>query len=261
MVIFIIVPALAPTIGQFILYFYSWQAIFGLLIIMGLLGILALRFKQDETLSIENRIPFSIQNLIKGIKETIKNPVSRGYTIASGLIFGAFVAYLSLAQQILQIQYRLGDKFSYYFGVLALFIGFSSYLNSKFVEKYGMRKLSNIALLSLATLSAILLLLSTLLGGTIPVYLFLVYLGISFLFIGILFGNLNTIAIEPLGHIAGIANSVISSLQTFISVGIGAIVGQIYSGTVYPLVVAFGVLSLAGFVSIKLSTKEKLFAL
>lgn len=253
MVIFIIVPALAPTIGQFILYFGTWPLIFGIFILLGLLAIILLRFRLEETLSKNKRIPFSGKNLMNGIKETMKNPISRAYTLVSGLVFGAFVGYLSLSQQILQDQYRLGDKFSYYFGVLALFIGMSSYINSRLVEKFGMEKLSIRSLVGLFSLSSIYMVLMYFSNGETSLYVFLGYLGLSFLFVGILFGNLTSLAIQPLGHIAGIANSVISCIQTFISVGIGAFIGHHYTGNVYPLVISFLVLSLTSICIIKFS--------
>lgn len=256
MVIFIIVPALAPTIGQFVLFFGSWPLIFGIFILLGLLAMILLRFRQEETLSIDKRIPFSIKNLMNGIKETMRNPISRAYTLVSGLVFGAFVGYLSLSQQILQDQYKLGDKFSYYFGVLALFIGMSSYINSRLVEKFGMEKLSIRSLVGLFSLSSIYMVLMYFSNGETSLYVFLGYLGLSFLFVGILFGNLTSLAIQPLGHIAGVANSVISSIQTFISVGIGAYIGHHYTGNVYPLVISFLVLSLISICIIKFSFNQ-----
>lgn len=251
MVIFIIVPALAPTIGQVILYFFSWKAIFGLFVILGILILGALRFRQEETLPLEKRIPFSYRALVDGCKETLINPISRSYTLASGLIFGAFVGYLSLAQQIFQVKYGLGDKFSYCFGALALCIGFSSYLNSKLVEKYGMRELTVFALGALAVISLFYLFILNMVEGSASFIFFISYLAGSFLFVGILFGNLNALAIEPLGHIAGIANSVISSVQTFISVLIGVSIGQFYTGDIHPLVISFFVLSLLSIGTIK----------
>ena len=127
MVVFILVPALAPSVGQAILFFTGWRAIFGLFIILGLSGLLWLHFRQPETLPKDKRLEFSLSTIIAGTLETLKHPVARGYMVASGLIFGAFVGYLSSAQQILQIQYKLGNLFSIYFGCLALAIGFSSF--------------------------------------------------------------------------------------------------------------------------------------
>ena len=255
MMVFIIVPALAPLLGQIILIYGEWHDIFSILIIMSLLGLLMLIFRQEETLEISKRNNFSFTTIGNGIKETILNPLSRGYTIAAGLVFSAFVGYLSSSQQILSVQYKLGDKFPFYFGSLALCIGFSAFINSRLVKKHGMQKLSSLSLIALTVLSLIYFSILWAYDGSTPLSFFMGYLGLSFLFIGFLFGNLNTMAIEPLGHIAGVANSVISSVQTLISVFIGGFVGQMYDGTVYPLVIGFGVLSLMAFVVIKFSEK------
>lgn len=255
MVFFVIVPALAPAIGQLILYFSDWRGIFALFIALSFMGLLVLKFKQEETLAVSKRIPFTLSSIRNGVRETLTHRAARGYTISAGLIFGAFIAYLSSSQQILQIQYQVGDSFSFYFGGLALCIGLSSFINSRLVGIYGMGQLSKIALLALAVNSFIYLLTLYIFKGETPLLLFMLYLGSSFLFVGILFSNLNTLAIEPLGHIAGIANSVISSLQTFISVLIGAFVGQMYQGTVYPLVISFFVLSLLSLLVIKFSVE------
>ena len=150
MVFFIIVPALAPVLGQLVMYLFNWQAIFWLFILLAISGVFVLRFIQEETHPLHKRIPFTPKVIWNGIRETLLNPISRGYTLALGLIFGSFISYLSLAQQILQVQFNLGDKFSLYFGGLALFIGMSSFINSRFVEKYGMKKLSFIALIGLS---------------------------------------------------------------------------------------------------------------
>lgn len=255
MVFFVIVPALAPLIGQVILYFSDWRAIFALFILLSVIGSLFLNFKQEETLPLTKRIPFTVKAISSGIKETLTNKTSRAYMLAAGLTFGAFIAYLSSSQQILQVQYKVGDKFSIYFGGLALCIGFSSYVNSRLVGKYGMAPLSKVALLALGINSILYLLLMISSNGQTSLFLFMTYLAISFLFIGLLFSNLNTLAIEPLGHIAGVANSVISSIQTFISVIIGAFVGQMYDGNVYPLVASFLVLSLLSLLVIKIIIK------
>jgi DHA1 family bicyclomycin/chloramphenicol resistance-like MFS transporter len=250
MVVFILVPALAPGLGQLILFVAEWRVIFAVFIFLGVLALILLYSKQEETLNFEKRIPFSAKAIYKGAKETISHPTSKYYTLASGAIFGAFVGYLSTSQQILQNQFKVAESFSLYFGGLALCIGISSYVNSKLVMKFGMKKVSLIAILSLGCVSGLyigLLVLFPALESLIP---FVIYLGISFLFIGILFGTLNTLALEPLGHIAGVANSVISSIQTFISVAIGGIIGQIYNGSIYPLVVSFFVLSTLGSLSL-----------
>ena len=121
-----------------------------------------------------------------------------------------------------------------------------------------MRELSIFSLIALCILSSVFLIYLFLSGGSTGLLQTMIYLGTSFLFIGILFGNLNTLAIEPLGHIAGMANSVISAVQTIISVGIGGYIGRLYNGTLYPLAGGFLILGILSIICIVLHSQKTL---
>jgi len=245
MMIFITVPALAPAVGQAILHILPWRYIFGFILIIAISGLLWFAGRQPETLSIENRVPFSFRQILDSVKETVRNRTAFGYTIASGLIFGAFVGYLSSTQQIFQVQFALGDQFPLYFGILALAIGAASFCNSQLVVRYGMRSLSWRALQVVTVVSVVFFLVALRLHGVPPLWAFMAWGLISFFSIGILFGNFNAMAMEPMGHIAGTAAAVIGSLTTAISLVFGVSIGQMYSGTVLPLVGGFGVMGIA----------------
>jgi MFS transporter, DHA1 family, multidrug resistance protein len=239
LIFFILVPAVAPTLGNLILLVSGWRVIFGFMFLLGTTGLIWLYFRQKETLAIENRRDFSVLLLKSGIIETIKNPIARGYTIANGLMFGAFIGYLTTAQQTLQIQYALGDQFAYFFGFLALAIGVASFTNAKLVIKWGMEKLCTIALVIIVVISALFFIYCQIHNGQPPLAAFMTYLSLTFFCMGFLFGNFGSLAIQPLGHIAGLANSIIASFSTSLSVIIGAYVGSKYVGNVNPLVAGF----------------------
>ena len=241
MVFFILVPALAPSVGQAILLFSNWRAIFGFIFFAGLASLMWLHFRQPETLAEEKRLKFSGAVIIAGGCETLKQPLSRIYMVAAGIIFGSFVGYLSSAQQILQIQYELGDSFSIYFGSLALAIGLSSFVNSKLVMMFRMETLCLASLAVLSITSLLFFFYAQRFSGHPALVVFMGYLAITFFSFGILFGNFNTLAVQPLGHIAGTATSVISSVQTLLSVVVGGVIGQSYDGTVQPLVLGFSI--------------------
>lgn len=245
MIIFIMVPALAPSIGQGILLIADWRAIFALFIGVAIVGLLWLHFRQPETLPREKRLEFSLATIKAGSLETLANPVARGYMLASGLIFGAFVGYLGSAQQILQVQYQLGEMFSIYFGGLALAIGFASYANSKLVMKFGMERLCLVSLTLLSSTSLLFYFYAQNAGGHPDLVALMGYLLVTFFGFGILFGNFSSLAVQPLGHIAGVANSVIGSVQTFLAMGLGGLIGHLYDGTVLPLVLGFLILGSA----------------
>jgi len=164
-------------------------------------------------------------------------------------VFGAFLGYLTSAQQILQEQYALGSRFPLYFAMLAVAIGGASLANAKLVLRYGMRPLSQWALWGIFAISVVFSGVATLAGGRPPLMLLMAYLMASFFGIGLLFGNLTTLAMQPLGAIAGTGSAVVGATSMLISLTLGTVIGQIYDGTVLPLVVGFAVLSLCSIVA------------
>ena len=243
MMVFIMVPALAPSVGQLILFVADWHGIFVVLFILALASVIWLHTRQDETLAVEKRAPFSLTNIKRGMIETIKHPESRTYTLGAGIMFGAFVGYLSSSQQILQVQYGTGELFSLYFGALALAIGFSSFANSKLVMKISMQTLCIAALSVVFSTSIVFFIYAEFVNENPGLLSFMLYMLSTFFCFGILFGNFNSLAVHPLGHIAGVATSVISTVQTLISVMVGSYIGQHYDGTIIPLILGFTICS------------------
>lgn len=247
MTVFILVPVIAPLLGQGILLVAHWRAIFGLYLVLALLVWAWFALRQPETLAVERRIPFQMTRILGAFREVFTNRIAFGYTIMAGLISGAFVGYLNSSQQIFQEQYALGAQFPLYFAALALALGSASYANAQLVVRFGMRLLSRWALVALIVLSLLFLGYAFVMNGQPPLVLLMGYLLIGFFAVGILFGNLNALAMEPLGHIAGVGAAVVGSLSTFISTFLGSAIGQSYNGTVLPLVGGFALLGLATF--------------
>jgi DHA1 family bicyclomycin/chloramphenicol resistance-like MFS transporter len=256
MTIFILVPVIAPAIGQLIITYSDWHSIFILFLILAIIALTWFSLRQPETLSEDKRIRFSMARVTSDINTIISIPAAIGYTITMGFIFGAFIGYLSSSQQIFQQQYGLGNQFPLYFGILATSIGLASLINSQLVMRFGMRRLSHIAMISIAVLSAAFVLIAYHYQGHPPLFLLMAYLLGVFFFMGILFGNLNALAMEPLGHIAGLGAAVVGSVSTLISVVIGVLVAGAYNGTVLPLVMGFAVLSIACLISIYWTEKS-----
>lgn len=251
MTIFILVPVFAPAVGQLILKFSDWRAIFGLFLLMGLVTVFWFGIRQPETLAKDNRIPFSLRQIMVDSKAIASIPISVGYTLTMGFLFGAFLGYLSTAQQIFQHQYGLGELFAVYFGVLAASIGFAALVNAKLVIRYGMRRLSFISMTMIATLSTPFYLLAIYFNGHPPLPIFMAYLLIVFFFFGILFGNLNALAMEPLGKIAGLGSALVGSVSTFVSVVLGAFIADAYNGTIMPLISGIAILSVVCLITMR----------
>lgn len=255
MTIFILIPIIAPSIGQLIVNFSTWHSIFVLFLVLTVVAMTWFSLRQPETLPRENRISFSPAQMMSDIKSICAIPAAMGYTITMGFIFGAFIGYLSSAQQILQTQYALGNQFAIYFGVLAASIGLASLVNAKLVMRFGMRRLSRAAMTVTALLSVPFFLLALYYQGHPPLAQLMAYLLCVFFFFGIMFGNLNALAMEPLGHIAGLGSALVGSISTLMSVMLGIIVAGAYDGTILPLVASFAILSFLGLVSMHWTEK------
>lgn len=243
MTVFILVPMIAPTFGQALLFVTGWRSIFGSFILLAIVTIVWFALRMPETLAPEDRAPFTFQRIFKATREILRIRPSVGYTVTAGLVSGAHLGYLSSAQQVFQEQYALGDRFPLYFAAIALSIGFASFLNARLVMRFGMRFLVRRSLLFIFTLSIAALGIALLAGGQPPLWLLIVYLMLTFFCVGILFGNQNSLAMEPLGHIAGIGAAIVGALSTFISVPMGTIIGQSYNGTIVPLVAGIAVMT------------------
>jgi len=244
MTVFILVPVFAPAVGQGILLIADWRLIF--VMFLGLIVAVGVWFwqRQPETLMRDKRITFSVAQLIHDTRGILRLRAAFGYTLTMGLVFGAFIGYLSSSQQIFQVQYQLQELFPLYFGVLAAAIGCASLVNARLVMRFGMRRLSRIALSAICLLSFPFSLLALIFDGHPNLYLLMLYLLIVFFCFGVLFGNLNAMAMEPLGNIAGLGSAVVGSISTLISVVFGVIVANAYDNTVLPLVLGFAILGL-----------------
>jgi len=239
----ILIPMIAPSLGQAILLFSGWRAIFGSFMLMAIITLAWFALRMPETLSPENRAPFSLQRIFTATLEILKTRAALGYTVSAGLISGAFLGYLNSSQQIFQEQYALGELFPIFFGVVAFSVGVASLLNTRLVIRFGMRFLVSWSLRIIFGLSLIALLIALLSAGQPPLWFFMIYLMLVFFCVGILFGNQNTLAMEPLGHMAGIGAAVVGSLSTLISMLLGTMIGQNYNGTIFPLVAGMAILT------------------
>ena len=241
--VLILAPMLAPTLGQAVLLFSGWRGIFVSFVLMALFTASWFALRMPETLAPEHRAPFSLRRIVEATREIVANRIALGYTVAAGLVSGAFLGYLNSAQQIFQEHYALGQRFPLVFGLISISIGLASLLNARLVMRFGMRFLVWRSLFAILGLSILALGIAQLPGAKAPLWLFMTYLMVTFFCVGILFGNQNALAMEPLGHLAGIGAAVVGSLSTLISMPLGTIIGQNYNGTVLPLVLGMALLS------------------
>ncbi len=243
---FILVPVVAPAIGKLILDTIGWRAIFYMQLFFGLLIAIWFWKRQPETLKMANRIRFSSHVFTDGLKEFIRYRETMAFTMISGLITGAFLVYLSASQHVFEDQYGLKDTFPYIFAGLAVSIGLSTFLNGTLVMRFGMRKLSFMALASFCAIAVLYVLLFW--NSKNPSVLILVgFLSTQFFCLGFMWGNFRSIAMEPIGHIAGIGAAINGFVSTILSIPIATYIGGFVQDSVWPL---FAGLSVCGLLSL-----------
>jgi DHA1 family bicyclomycin/chloramphenicol resistance-like MFS transporter len=235
---FILVPIVAPAMGKFFLDHYGWEAIFYMQLVATIaVGVWFWR-RQPETLKPEYKIKFSSHVFVDGFKELLRHRETMAFTIVSGLITGAFMVYLSSAQEVFEVQYGLADNFPFVFAGLAISVGLSTLLNGTMVVKLGMRRLAMIALTLFCTVSMVYV--GLFWNSQNPgLWILITFLAMQFFTLGFLFGNLRAIAMEPIGHIAGIGAAITGFISTMIAIPIATYVGSYIQDTILPLFVGF----------------------
>ncbi|MFT4576943.1 MAG: DHA1 family bicyclomycin/chloramphenicol resistance-like MFS transporter [Polaribacter sp.] len=238
-VIFILVPVIAPAIGKIILDAYGWRAIFNSQLFVGLLIMIWLWRRQPETLPVEKRRKFKLSLFIEGAKEFIKFRQAIVFTLISGFVTGSFMVYLSASQHIFQVQYGLTEEFPFIFAGLAIAVGFATFLNGTFVMRLGMYKLVSIftVVFTLIPLLYAVLYFNSPINPSISI--FLTFCGFEFFALGFLFGNLRALAMQPVGHIAGVGAAINGFVSTIMAVPIATFIGSYVIETALPLFIGF----------------------
>ncbi len=239
MMIFILVPAMAPSIGAVMISFSGWRGVFWAFIIFGVIGVIWLNIRQPETLSPENRRPLSISKLRDATREILANSDVRLYILTMTLGLGQMFALLSSSQQ-LYAAHGVTDTFPLWYAGGALLAGTGSIFNARYVMRLGMRKIvKGSYMMQIIVSCGVLVLVGLgLTDGAKGIPIIFIYSVTVFWMAGVTFGNLNALTLEKMGHIAGLAASVITAVSTVGAVAIAAPVGLVFNGTALPIVIA-----------------------
>jgi DHA1 family bicyclomycin/chloramphenicol resistance-like MFS transporter len=240
---FIIIPVIAPAFGKVILDHLGWKAIFYMQMFFALVIGIWFWKRQPETLHPEYKVKFSSHVFIDGLRELLKYKETMACTLVSGLITGGFLVYLSSAQHVFEDQYQLKEVFPYLFAALAVSIGLSTFLNGTLVLRFGMRKLAFIALVMFTTITLLYVFLFWNTKNPSVIVLML-FLSLTFFCLGFIWGNMRSIAMEPIGHIAGIGAAITGFISTLISIPIATYIGSFVTTTVWPLFVGLSICGL-----------------
>ena len=256
MSIFILVPMLAPALGQAIMLLVGWRYIFGTFIGFGVLGLFWLLLRQPETLADDNRRPMRPAAIANGFVIVCRSRAALGYSLAIGTMFGAFIGFLSSIQQIFHDVFGVGKWFPYLFGLLAVFLGVASFLNSRIVMRFGMQKIVRLAMACSPVVSMMYLLICLLVNDP-GLIAFMIWGALCFFGVGLCVGNINALAMEPLGEIAGLGAAVVGFFTSSVAVLVGIPLGRAYDGTQIPLIAGFIVLGLMGQILVHWAGHEK----
>lgn len=250
MTVFMIVPALAPAIGAGIIAFAGWRGVFLAFVIFGLVALVWVSIRQPETLPPPQRRPLTTGNLISALREVLGNRDVRIYTAVMTLGYGQMFALLSSIQQIFGEVYGRTTSFPYWFALIAVVSAAASILNARLVMRLGMRRLATGAYLALAVFSAVAVLIfwTDMLTGWMAFAGFFIWANSIFFIAGLTFGNLNALSLQKMGHIAGMATSVIAAISTVLSVAIAAPIGQAFDGTPLPVMIGAALCSTLGYI-------------
>ncbi|MBT8323997.1 MAG: multidrug effflux MFS transporter [Winogradskyella sp.] len=245
--VFILVPVVAPTLGQFLMTYFGWKSIFSFTLVFGLGVMIWFWLRQPETLHDKYKIPYRLKVFKTGTIEFFKIRNAVIFTLLSGLITGSFMVYLSTSQQIFEKQYDLAEQFPLIFASLAISVGLATYLNSTLVVKYGMHRIVNWSLLAFVVTSLLFIILFN--NNQNPsIFVLIGFFAVQFFTIGFLFGNLRALAMEPLGHIAGIGAAINGFVSTVMAVPIANFIGSYVQDSVQPLFIGFLVCGLISLV-------------
>lgn len=252
---FILVPIVAPAIGKWIMDAFGWEAIFYMQLFFALVVGIWFWRRQAETLKPQYKIPFSAKVFASGLREFVKHRETVAFTFTSSFVTGSFLVYLSASQHVFEDQYGLVDSFPYIFAGLAGSVGLSTFLNGTLVMRFGMRRL---ALMAQSAFFVIALTYSVFFYGSPNpnVIVLVLFLFAQFFCLGFLWGNFRSIAMEPIGHIAGIGAAINGFVSTVLAVPIANYIGSFVQDTVWPMFVGLAVCGLIS-LGIMLTVRRK----
>lgn len=256
-VVFLVVPMLAPSIGQIVLLFAGWRWIFVFLAVMAMAMAAWVYIRLPETLHPEYRQAIRPMTIARNMTEAATNRSAIGYVLGGALTFGGMVGYVNSSQQLVGEHFGAGELFPVLFGFSALMMAFANFSNSRIVERFGARRVSHTAVIAFIAVSALQTWFSSRDDETL--WQFMPLMITNMILIGFIGANFGSIALQPFERTAGSANSVHAFLRVVIGSVIGIAVGQAYDGSAHPLALALlsaGILSL---LLVLYSEKGKLF--
>lgn len=256
-IIFIMVPVMAPTLGQAILQLWPWRSLFILFSVYGAIVVTWVALRLPETLHPEYRLSLSVSHVAQSAKRVINDRASVCYTLAVSVIFGSMIGYIGMVQQIFADVFQRPELMPTIFAICAGSMGVTSFINSRIVERIGMRKVSQTGLLLFIALSGTHALIASLHLETMMTFVLLQAATMSCM--GLMVSNFGTMAMESMASVAGIA----ASFQGFVSTAggalVGALIGRQFNGSTTPLATGAALCGLFAFSCVLIAERGRLF--
>ena len=257
MMIFLLVPILAPAVGQGIMYVAGWRAIFVAMALMGVGVAIWTWMRLPETLQDENRQEIDPLTILRNMGSAVGDRGAIGYVVGSALVFGSLFGFLNSSQQLISETFAMGDYFAVIFGGAVIGMVLANFTNSRIVEKFGARRVSHSALLVFILVSVLQLWSAN--QAEQPLYQFIVLMSMSMACLGFVGANFSSIAMQPFFHIAGAASSAQTALRMSTGAVLGAVIGMLFDGTAKPLAVSMLSCALLALAVVLFSERGKLF--
>jgi DHA1 family bicyclomycin/chloramphenicol resistance-like MFS transporter len=258
-VIFLMVPAVAPSIGEAILQVGSWRAIFAASAVLGVLVGLWVFVRLPESLTDDNRQPILPRTIAANMVKAVTLPSVTGYVIGSALVFGALFGFINSSQQLITETFGAGDIFPIVFAICAGSMAVASWSNSRIVERFGARRVSHTALFAFIVVAAVQVMFAF--QTDEQLWHFVPLMAINMALLGFIGSNFGAIAMNPFFNIAGAASSVHGFVRMTTAALLGGAIGYAFDGTARPLALALLASGLACLVLVLWSEKGKLFGL
>jgi len=256
--VFLSVPILAPSIGQSIMLVAPWRAIFLMLCLLGGILFVWTLTRLPETLHPEDRSPISLGAITHAFDLIVHSRATVGYVLAMTMVMGGLFGFINSAQQVFADAFDAEELFTLIFAMIAVFMAASSLLNARVVEKLGMRRVSHAALFGYCAVTLVHA--AVVLADAENIWTFSALQGAMMFFFGLMVSNFNSMAMEPVGHIAGTASSVLGFVSTAGGALLGFALGQHFDGTTLPLTMGFVMLSLAAVAFVLFAERGRLFS-
>lgn len=257
-VIFLMVPAIAPSIGELILLVGDWRMIFAAMALQGIVIGCWVYFRLPESLSEENRQPIHAPLIARNMASALSNRSVIGYVLGSTLVFGALFGFINSSQQLISDAFGRPEVFPIVFGICAGAMAIASWSNSRIVERFGARRVSHTALFTFIAVAAIQVAFAF--GGEETLWEFVTLMAINMALLGFIGSNFGSIAMNPFFHIAGAASSVHGFVRMTSAALIGAVIGYAFDGTARPLALALLASGIVCLALVLFSEKGRLFA-